>query len=509
MENNIYILLTVFTPIFASVIMLLLARVNRAQRWLGLGASILTWGFSIVVLLMVINEGPQTYRLGGYTPPYGIVFIADMLSALFGVMATTVMMAGFMYNVHSKEKAVGYPTFIPLFAVMATGLNGSFYTGDLFTFFVFLELMVLSSVAMVAMSDNRYGLEAAIKYVFISGMGTLFLLIGIAAMYTTFGTLNLAHMAVLLAEGERELLARSAAVMLMSAFLLKSAVFPFHFWQPDFHTTAPTAVSAMLSSVIVKVGIYMIIRTLTLLFTVEAPQIQNLLVILGIIGIFFGSLAALRTYNGKRVLAYSTIGQVGFILVAIGWANLQPEAGVAPLALTAAIIYAFNHAFIKSSLLMIMGLVAGQSHEHSVDFVDIDGLGPKLPPIIGMLWFLGGMSLAGLPPLNGFISKFAVARAGVGFGEWLALGLVIGSGALTLTYMFRTWQRVFQTKGEVKLHLLEKGEKGDGWLAPAFLITICILLGIYARPLVVLAEQTAIQILDVSIYIEAINLFGG
>lgn len=509
MENNIYILWTVFIPLFTTVVTLILARYNRTQRWVGFAGSVLAWGCSLIVLAMVVTEGPQTYRMGGYVPPYGIVLVADMLSALFGVMATTVMMAGFMYNIHSKEKSVGYPAFIPLFAVMATGLNGSLYTGDLFTFFVFLELMVLSSVAMVAMSDNRYGLEAAIKYVFISGMGTLFLLAGIAAMYITFGTLNLAHMAGLLGEGERELLARSAAVMLMSAFLLKSAVFPFHFWQPDFHTTAPTAVSAMLSSVIVKVGIYMIIRTLTLLFTVEAPQIQNLLIVLGIIGIFFGSLAALRTNNGKRLLAYSTIGQVGFILVAIGWARLDETGTVAPLALTAAIIYAFNHAFIKSALLMIMGLVAGQSHEHSVDFVDIEGIGHKIPAIIGILWFLGGMSLAGLPPMNGFISKFAIVRSGVAFSEWLPLGLVVGSGTLTLMYMFRTWQKVYQKKGEVNLHLLDSHEKGDGWLAPAFLISICILLGLYARPLVILAERTAYQIMQPDIYISAVNLFGG
>lgn len=509
MDNNIYILLTIFIPLFTTVITLVLAKYNRTQRWVGFIGSVLAWGSSLIVLAMVIDSGPLTYRMGGYIPPYGIVMVADMLSALFGVMASTVMMSGFMYNIHSKEKSVGYPAFIPLFAVMQTGLHGSLYTGDLFTFFVFLELMVLSSVAMVAMSDNRYGLEAAIKYVFISGMGTLFLLAGIAAMYTTFGTLNLAHMALLLADGERELLARSAAVMLMSAFLLKSAVFPFHFWQPDFHTTAPTAVSAMLSSVIVKVGIYMIIRTLTLLFTVEAPQIQNILIILGIIGIFFGSLAALRTYNGKRLLAYSTIGQVGFILVAIGWARLQPDSLAQPLALTAAIIYAFNHAFIKSALLMIMGLVASQNHEHSVDFVDINGIGKKIPAIIGILWFLGGMSLSGLPPMNGFISKFAIVRSGIAFGEWLPLGLVVGSGVLTLMYMFRTWQRVFQTEGREKLHLLEEGEKGDGWLAPAFLITICILLGLYARPLVVLAEETALQIMQPEIYISAVNLFRG
>jgi multicomponent Na+:H+ antiporter subunit D len=413
-------------------------------------------------------------------------------------MGSTVMLAGLMYVLQSKEKVITYPTFLPLFLFMETGLLGAILTGDLFTFFVFLELMVLSSVAMVAISDNPFGLEAAIKYLFISGMGSLFLLLGIAAMYTTFGTLNLADMAQQLATGERPLLARGAAVMLMSSFLLKSAVFPFHFWQPDFHTTAPTAVSAMLSSVIVKVGIYMIIRIMTLLFTVEAPQLQQLLVVLGIIGIFFGSFAALRTYNGKRVLAYSTIAQVGFILGAIGWGT--------PVALAAAIIYAFNHAFIKSSLLMIMGLVASRSHEHSVDFADIDGAGRLMPPLIGVLWFLGSMSLAGVPPMNGFISKLAIVQSGVELGRWLPLGLAVASGALSMLYMFRTWQRVFQQKKEIKLHLLSYG---DGMFAPAFLIAICILLGLYARPLVILAEQTATQISDPTIYINAVKLFTG
>jgi multicomponent Na+:H+ antiporter subunit D len=158
---------------------------------------------------------------------------------------------------------------------------------------------------------------------------------------------------------------------------------------------------------------------------------------------------------------------------------------------------------------MIMGLVASQTHEHSVDFKDIDGIGHKLPPIIGILWFVGAMSLAGLPPLNGFISKFTIIRSGVALGEWIPLALAVASGALTMLYMFRTWQRVFQTKGEVKLHLLYAHEKGDGVLAPVFLITICVLLGLYSRPLVLLAEQAAAQIMDPSIYITAVNLFRG
>lgn len=497
MENNIYIFAIVFIPFLAAILNLLLSGYNRAQRWVGLVAGILTWGSSVIVLLEVIAFGPQTYRLGDYVPPFGIVLVADLMAAIFTVMGTTVMMAGLIYLVHSREYCVRFPAFVSLFLFMEVGLNGSFLTGDLFTFFVFIELMVLSSVAAVAVSDDQFGLEAAIKYVFISGMGTLFLLLGIGAMYTTFGTLNLAHMGLLLATEGRPLLAQSAGVMLVAAFLLKSAVFPFHFWQPDFHTTAPTAVHGVLSSVVVKVGIYMVIRVMTLLFTEEADLLQNLLLLLGIIGIFFGSFGALRTYNGKRMLAYSTIGQVGFILVALGWGT--------PLALTAAIIYIFNHAFIKSALLMTMGAVASYSAEHSVDFKDLRGAGREMPAILSVLWFLGAMSLAGLPPLNGFISKLSIVRGGVDAGTWLTLGLAVASGMLTLTYMFRAWQYIFQTKNpDLKLTILKEG---DGWLAPALLIGICILLGFYARPLIVLAEQAVINISNPEIYINAVNLF--
>ncbi len=505
MDNNLYVLLTVFIPVFAAVFNLFLTRRNRAQRWVALVSGLLTWGASLILLGQVLAYGPQTYRLGGWEPPFGIVLVTDLLAGLLGVMSTTVMLGGLMYVVHSHEKSVTFPTFTTLFLLMQAGLNGAIFTGDLFTFFVFLEVMVLSSVAMVALSDNPLGLEAALKYVFISGMGTIFLLLGVTAMYTTFGTLNLAHMADLLASGDRPLLATGAAIMLVSAFLLKSAVFPFHFWQPDFHTTAPVPVHSVLSSVVVKVGIYGVIRVVTLLFTEEAVAFQQLLLVLGIIGIFFGSLTALRTYNGKRLLAYSTIGQIGFILVAISWGIIGIQEGN-PLIMAAAIIYAFNHAFVKAALLMTMGLVGSFNKEHSVDFVDIKGFGYKTPAIVGILWFLGAMSLAGLPPMNGFISKLAIVRSGTEVAQWLPLGLAIASGALTLLYMFRTWQFVFQHQNkETKLTPLKKG---DGILAPAFLIAICVLLGLYARPLISLAELAALQLADPQIYIDAVRLFG-
>jgi len=418
------------------------------------------------------------------------VFVADLLAALFGVMGTTVLLAGLLYCLTSRERSLTYPVFMPAFLCMSAGLSGSFYTGDVFTLFVFIELMVMSSVVMVAIADNTLGLEAAIKYLFISGIGSLLLLLGIAALYTTFGTLNMAQISQAYLTGERPLLTVPASVMLNTAFLIKSAVFPFHFWQPDFHTTAPTPVSGMLSSVVVKVGIYAIIRNSTGYMTQEAGFVQTILIVLGIVGIFFGSLSALRTWNAKRMLAYSTLAQIGFILVALGWGS--------PLALVAGVIYIFNHAFIKSGLLMLTGALASQNERHSADLRDLAGIG-RGQPVLSMLYLVGGLALAGIPPLNGFISKVALVRGGTDAEAWVTLALVVGGGLLTLLYTTRTWQWIFQRPPTEEQ--APRAAHSDNPLAPALLIVACVALGIFATPLIDVVEATVAQATNPAIYI--------
>ncbi|HUN07292.1 MAG TPA: proton-conducting transporter membrane subunit [Aggregatilineales bacterium] len=489
---NILVLGTVFLPLLGAALGLLMARNLKLQHGLGLATGTGAWLCSIGVLIANLESGPQVYRLGGWPTPFGIVLVADLLSAVFAVMSTTVVAAGILYALGCKDKVVSVPTFMPLFLCMGAGLNGALYTGDIFTMFVFIELMVIASVILVAISDNRLGLEAAIKYLLISSMGTLFLLVGIGALYATFGTLNMADIGRLLASGERPLLAQAAAVMLMCAFLLKSAVFPFHFWQPDFHTTAPTPVHSVLSSVVVKVGIYGLIRLITLMFTAEAPLIQNLLVILGVIGIFFGSLGALRTYDAKRLLAYSTFGQIGFILVGIGWGT--------PLALAGALVYAVNHSFIKSALLMITGAISSRTIGKTSRLSEIGGIGQKLVYTSG-LYFLGGMALAGVPPMNGFISKVALIQGGIGAEGWLVLGLAVGAGMITLLYMMRTWQLIFQQEPD---EYTKTKPTGDSQLAPSLLIALCIGLGLFATPLIDLASRVVTQLGEPQIYIRAV-----
>lgn len=491
MQNPI-LLAPIFIPLFFAALGILLGRNRTLQHGSAMLAGMLAWLSSLVILTANLSGDILVYRLGGWQPPFGIVLVSDRLAALFLVMATTVVAAGILYALGCKDKCVTYPAFMPLLLCMGAGLNGALLTGDIFTLFVFIELMVVSSVVLVAISDTRLGLEAAIKYIFISAMGTLFLLVGIAALYATFGTLNIADIARLLTGGERPLLAQTAAVMLMCAFLLKSAVFPFHFWQPDFHTTAPTLVSALLSSIVVKVGVYGLIRLTTLLFTAEAPLIRSLALILGLVGIFFGSLGALQTYDAKRLLAYSTFGQIGFILVGIGF-------GSAP-ALAAALVYTVNHAFIKSAMLMLTGAVASRTLTKTARITDLSGIGQSMALTSG-LYFLGGLALAGVPPLNGFISKLTLVQSGIGVQQWLVLGLVVGAGALTLLYMTRTWQWIFQQPPAPNTKVKPSG---DSLLAPGLLIALCMLLGLFGGPLVELANQAVQQMGNPGDYIRAV-----
>ena len=499
MENNGFLLGTLAAPLVGAIVALLFAKMNRVQRYIGVLTSLIAWIFSTALLAQVHAMGVQTYELGNWSPPYGIVLVADALGGLFAFMVTTIMVGGLLYTFSGRDRCMSYPAFVPLFLLMEVGLVGAMLTGDLFTLFVFMELMVLASVSLTAISDDRYGLEAALKYILISSMGTLFLLLGIAAMYAALGTLNMADMARLLLTGERPFLAPASALMLLCAFLLKSAVFPFHFWQPDFHTTAPTPVSAMLSSIVVKVGVYGIIRLVTLLFIVEAALLENWLVALGIIGILFGSLGALRTYNAKRMLAYSTFAQIGFILVGIGWGGT--------LALVGAVIYAFNHAFIKSSLLMLIGVAASYTKVKTANFADLNGIGKKLPALTGWLVLLGGLSLAGIPPTNGFISKLALIQGGIAQQDWFILILMVGAGILTLMYMIRAWQSIFQQTPLTSTAATKAA--GDSLLAPFLLVAASLLLGIaLAEPLAQLITETVRQLGDPNIYISAVNLKG-
>ena len=487
------VLLPIFIPLTGAVLGLLLRTHHRLQSWVSFGSILVSLACSLVLLYRVWETGSAlVFQLGGYPAPFGISLVGDLLSATMVVMSQIVLAAGILYALDSKDQVTQYPTFYPLFLMLATGLTGGMLTGDLFNLFVFTELLVISAAILTAISDDKLGTEAAYKYFYISLMAAFFLLIGTGLLYTSYGTLNMAQLAELIGLDEQQTLVPAAMVFILAFFMVKSAVIPFHFWQPDFHTAAPTPVHAVLSSVVVKLGIYGFFRMTTLLFTDYAAGIQTLLVILGVAGIFFGGLGATGTYDAKRMLAYSTLGQLGFILVAIGWGT--------PLALMAAIVYAFNHSLLKAAMLMLAGSVASRAPVKTAAFSAITGLG-KTVPLAGVLFLLGSMGLAGIPPTNGFISKLALFNSGIQAQAYLPLGLLALASIITVVYTSRAFQKIWWEPLPESVH---PKKYGDRLIAPVILISLCLLLGLWGDPLLQLAAATVDWMGQPAEYIHAV-----
>jgi len=485
------LLLPLIIPFAGVPLTLALRKRRRVQSALALGLMLTSLGFTIGLLRTVLTTDlPVTVQMGSWLPPFGIILTADPLGVFMVLMSQIVLSTGLIYSLGSTEKVVKYPTFYPLFLALATGLNGAFLTGDLFNLFVFAEIIVISGAVLTAIADDNYGVEAAYKYFYISTLASVLFLLGIGSLYVAHGTLNLADLAERIASTPSAPLTMAGMAFLTATFLIKSAAFPFHFWQPDFHAAAPTPVSAMLSSLVVKVGVYGFLRMTTLLFAEQADLLKTLLVIVGVAGVIYGGFGAAGTHNVKRMLAYSTLAQIGFILVGIGWGT--------QLSLAAALIFTFNHALVKAAMLMLAGAMASRAPVKSAAFDVVVGVG-KNSPAAGILFLLGGMALAGIPPLNGFISKLMIFWSGVEAAQYVPL-LIIGiASVITLTYVIRSFVRIwFEPNPKVK----EKA--GDYLLAPALLIALSLLIGIWSEPLVSFSQVTAAWLGDPLFYIAAI-----
>ncbi len=488
--NPHLVLLPILIPLAGTPVALLLRRRPRAQSAWALGVMLTTLLVSLRLLGVIWSGGqPVTFQLGGWPAPFGITLMGDLLGVTMTVMSALVLGLGLVYAAGCGDRCITYPHFYPLFLALAAGLIGIFLTGDIFNMFVFAELLVISGTALTAISDDPNGTEAAYKYFFMSLLASIFLLIAMGSLYVAYGTLNMADLAQRIAAEPARQPAPLAMALLFAFFMVKSAVVPFHFWQPDFHAASPTPVSAMLSSVVVKVGVYGFIRMTTLLFVPVAAPLKTALIVLGVVGVIFGGFTALGATHAKRMLAYSTLGQVGFILVAIGWGT--------PAALTAAIILTFNHSLIKAAMLMLAGAVASRAPVKSASFDVITGMG-KAIPFGGVLFFIGALALAGVPPTNGFVGKLTLFGSGIQAQAYPALLLIGVFSIMTLMYVIRAFQVIWWTppaEGQ------KAKSKGDALLAPAILIGLCVLLGLWSEPLARLAVDIAGSVGNPALYI--------
>lgn len=405
----------------------------RRFTWaLAMVATLAALGAALSLIATVQTSGPVVYELGDWAAPWGIEYRIDMLSAYLAVLVTVVATVVLFYAPRSLAREIRgdrMHLFHGAFLLNLTGLLGITVTGDAFNLFVFLEISSLSSYALIAMGEDRRALTAAFRYLVMGTVGATFYVIGVGLMYMMTGTLNIADLATRLPEVMETRTVLVALAFLVVGIGLKLALFPLHTWLPNAYTYAPSVVSAFLAATATKVAIYVLLRVLFTIYgaeTIAAMPIATPLMVLAILAMFVGSGVAIYQPNAKRLLAYSSVAQIGYIVLGISFLSVT--------GLTGGILHLFNHALIKSALFLVMGCVFLRIG--SVQIADMAGLGRRMPWTMAA-FVVGGLSLIGTPLTVGFVSKWYLIRASLEAGAWPIAFLVVASSLLAMIYVWR------------------------------------------------------------------------
>lgn len=437
----------------------LISLLGRRIKWFGDWlANLTTFSLAVLSLLsiaLVNKSGTLVYKVGGWSPPLGICMVLDHLTVF---MLTTLNLVAFLVTVYSisyMEKYTDKWKFHTLFLLMVAGMNGVIITGDMFNLFVFLEIAAIASYSLVAFGTEHEELEASFKYMVMGVVASAFILLGIALLYSFTSTLNMADMSRQLAERPPAKIINFVSVLFIMGFGLKAALVPFHAWLPDAHPSAPAPISAMLSGVLIKVlGIYALCRVLFNVLGINQPLL-NILMVLGTISMVVGGFLAIGQDDIKRMLAYSSISQVGYIVFALGIGT--------PLAILGGLLYLVNHAFSKSLLFLNSGAVEYATGTR--DMKKLGGLIRKLP-VTGFTSLFGSMSIAGIPPFIGFWGKLIIIMAAIRSGHIVYALIAILVSIITLAYYLRLqrltfwgnlkeeWQQVREAPFSMKLSMV-------------------------------------------------------
>ena len=399
---------------------------------------------SIALLITVLDSGPISYSLGGWAPPIGIEYRIDVFNAFILVLVSSIAAVVAPYarlSVAAEIKPEDRSWFYTMSLLCLTGLLGISITGDAFNAFVFLEISSLSTYVLIALGRDRRALLAAYQYLILGSIGATFYIIGVGIIYTLTGTLNFEDLASRISDVEQTRSILAAAAFIVVGISLKFALFPLHVWLPNAYAYAPSAVTAFLASTATKVALYLLIRFLFSVFGVEIVTdklaLRDILIILSLAAMFGASVVAIFQHDVKRLFAYSSVAQIGYITLGIALAN--------QFGLTGSLVHIFNHAIMKGALFLAIGSVVYRIG--SAEIEDFSGLGKKMPITMGCL-LIGGLGLIGVPGTAGFISKWYLAIGALEAGYiWLVFLLVLSS-LLALIYVGRIVEVVwFRTPG--------------------------------------------------------------
>ena len=459
---------------------------QKIEKYIPIVALLINVVICLILIPQVLKK-PVVVFIGGWSPPFCINLVVGPL----GIFLTTLIsIIGLLVSIYAVSYIKEEPTekYHILFLLLMVGAIGIVLTGDVFNLFVFFEILCISSYALVAYNKDKDGTEAAIKYLIQGSIGSSFILIGIALLYGLFGTLNMAH----IAKNINSITPMSVfipLVLFITGLGVEAAIFPLNAWLPDAHSSAPSSISAILSGIAIKTGVYGVARMIFTIF--NAGSILTFIAFLGLLTLLIGEMSAFRQDDIKRLLAYSSIGQIGLIIFALGIAT--------SLGIFGALFQIVSHTLAKALLFLAAGYMIYKVGSKSI--TSLNGIGKKMP-LTSFAFAIGSFSLIGLPPFAGFVSKFSIIYAAIQVKKPIFLAFIAVALIATVVeagYFFRIVQNLYFKEGKK----LEKVTETSGFiLIPIIILTaLIIVIGIHPQFITGLLKAAANELLERAGYI--------
>jgi multicomponent Na+:H+ antiporter subunit D len=437
---------------------------------------------SLLVLAVVCIGQSRVYEIGKWSIPLGINLVLDGLSSLLLLAISVVSTAAMLFSTRYMEQYTAKAKYLSLFMLMVAGMNGVVLSGDIFNLFVFLEIASIASYALVGFGCEHEELEASFKYMVMGSIGSIFVLFAVALVYGNTGSLNMAYISKAIQSSGLNAGLTFALGLFITGFGLKAALVPFHAWLPDAHPSAPAPISAMLSGVIIKaLGVYALARVLFNVFGITI-QMGWILIVLGLLSMVAGAFLAIGQWDFKRLLAYSSISQLGYVILGIGLGGLiiarEGNLSWASLAILGGLFHLVNHAVYKSLLFLTSGSV--QMSTGTRQMKQMGGLAEKMP-VTRATCTIASASIAGIPPFSGFWSKLILVIAAIQAHFYWVAAIIVFVSLCTLIMYLKVQRYVFL--GELPESLKEiKENKGSMLIAMVFLACLCVLMGLLLVP---------------------------
>ena len=484
---NPLIPLFVVIPLAGAFLIMILTRFIRGFDKFLASLVLLTLTVFSIYSLVTTGENPSLYKVGGWEPvnriPIGIYMVMDGFTVIVLCIINIVGFLSVFYSISYIKRYTSENLFYALFCLMVGGMNGVVLSGDLFNIFVFLEISVISSYALVAFGVEKNELEASFKYQILGGLASFLILFGIALIYWNTKTLNIADIREVFKTGYDRTFYLFAELLILSGFGLKAAIIPFHAWLPDAHSSAPSPISAMLSGVLIKaVGIYVIIRLFFNMFEIS-DSMSVLITTLGTLSMVIGVFLAIGQWDIKRLLAYHSISQMGYVVLSIGMGMILISRGgrtdIAALAVAGGLFHLVNHAAFKGLLFLNAGAI-----EYTIGTRDLKEMGglAKSMPATSATSFIASMSISGIPPFNGFFSKLIIIISAVMAKFYLLAALAVIVSIITLASFLKFQRYAFYDKPEYNHDRKIKEVPFPMIFSMIVMSLLCILLSLLAFP---------------------------